>query len=405
MSANLAAENGEELWGKAWDNFATDAIHAGQEPEKWNSRMVVPAITMSTTFKQEKPGELAAGKYEYSRGGNPTRDCLEECLAAIECGTHGLAFSSGLAATNAIITSFLKTGDHIITSDDVYGGTNRLFQRVLGNMGITASFINLEDEAELEKAFKPNTKLVWIETPTNPTMKIIDIRAVSTIARKHNCLSVVDNTFMSAYFQRPILLGADMTFHSATKYMNGHSDVVMGLVITRTKEIHEKLYFTQFAVGAVPSPFDCYLVNRGLKTLHVRMERHFQNAKACAKFLLDHPKIEKINYPGDASHPRHHIVRKNCTGSSGMLAFWLKDATVDQASKFLSSLKVFTLAESLGGFESLAEHPAIMTHASVPPEERKKLNIGDNFIRLSVGIEDEAALVNDLKQAIEKAYE
>ena len=286
MSANLAAENGEELWGKAWNNFATDAIHAGQEPERWNSRMVVPAITMSTTFKQEKPGELAAGKYEYSRGGNPTRDCLEECLAAIECGTHGLAFSSGLAATNAIITTFLKTGDHIITSDDVYGGTNRLFQRVLGNMGITASFINLEDEAELEKAFKPNTKLVWIETPTNPTMKIIDIRAVTTIARNHNCLSVVDNTFMSAYFQRPILLGADMTFHSATKYMNGHSDVVMGLVITRTKEIHEKLYFTQFAVGAVPSPFDCYLVNRGLKTLHVRMERHFQNAKAVAKFLL-----------------------------------------------------------------------------------------------------------------------
>jgi cystathionine gamma-lyase len=405
MSANLAAQKGEELWGKKWDNFATDAIHAGQEPEKWNSRMVVPPITMSTTFKQDKPGVLAAGKYEYSRGGNPTRDCLEECLAAIECGSHGLAFSSGLAATNAIITSFLKTGDHIITSDDVYGGTNRLFQRVLGNMGITASFINLEDEAELEKAFKPNTKLVWIETPTNPTMKIIDIRTVTNIARAHNCLSVVDNTFMSAYFQRPILLGADMTFHSATKYMNGHSDVVMGLVITRNAEIHQKLYFTQFAVGAVPSPFDCYLCNRGLKTLHVRMERHFSNAKACAKMLLDHPKVEKINYPGDESHPRHHIVRKNCTGSSGMLAFWLKDATVEQAGKFLSSLKVFTLAESLGGFESLAEHPAIMTHASVPPEERKKLNIGDNFIRLSVGIEDEQALVDDLKQAIEKAYE
>jgi len=404
MSANLAAENGEELWGKPWDNFATDAIHAGQEPEKWNSRMVVPPITMSTTFKQERPGELAAGKYEYSRGGNPTRDCLEECLAAIECGSHGLAFSSGLAATNAIITSFLKTGDHIITSDDVYGGTNRLFQRVLGNMGIMASFINLEDTAELEKAFKPNTKLVWIETPTNPTMKIIDIRAVTSIARKNNCLSVVDNTFMSAYFQRPILLGADMTFHSATKYMNGHSDVVMGLVICKNAEIHKPLYFTQFAVGAVPSPFDCYLVNRGLKTLHVRMERHFINAKACAKFLLAHPKIEKINYPGDESHPRHNIVRKNCTGSSGMLAFWMKDAGLDEASKFLSNLKVFTLAESLGGFESLAEHPAVMTHASVPPEERVKLNIGDNFIRLSVGLEDEAALVNDLKQALDAAY-
>jgi len=405
MSANLAAQNGEELWGKKWDNFATDALHVGQSPKKWNSRMVVPPITMSTTFAQEAPGQLAEGKYEYSRGGNPTRDCLEECLAAMECGSHGLAFSSGLAATNAIITSFLKNGDHIITSDDVYGGTNRLFQRVLSNMGITASFINLEDEAELEKAFKPNTKLVWIETPTNPTMKIIDIRAVTDIARKNNCLSVVDNTFMSAYFQRPITLGADMTFHSATKYMNGHSDVVMGLVVTKTAELHKKLYFTQFAVGAVPSPFDCYLCNRGLKTLHVRMERHFSNAQACAKMLLEHPKVEKINYPGDASHPRHHIVRKNCTGSSGMLAFWMKDATKAQASKFLSSLKVFTLAESLGGFESLAEHPAIMTHASVPEEERKKLNIGDNFIRLSVGIEDEADLVNDLKQALEAAYQ
>jgi cystathionine gamma-lyase len=272
-------------------------------------------------------------------------------------------------------------------------------------MGITASFVNLEDTAELEKAFKPNTKLVWIETPTNPTMKIIDIRVVCTIARAHNCLSVVDNTFMSAYFQRPILLGADMTFHSATKYMNGHSDVVMGLVITKTADLHEKLYFTQYAVGAVPSPFDCYLVNRGLKTLHVRMEKHFENAKACAKFLLDHPKVERISYPGDASHPRHNIVRKNCTGSSGMLAFWLKDANLKQAGKFLSSLKVFTLAESLGGFESLAEHPAVMTHASVPAAERALLGIGDNFIRLSVGIEDGHDLVADLKQAIEKCYE
>lgn len=402
MSANLAAKNGEELWGKKWESFATDAIHVGQDPEKWKSRMVVPPITLSTTFKQLTPG---VGQYEYSRSGNPTRDCLEECLAAIECGTHGHCFASGLAATNAIVTTFLKTGDHIITSDDVYGGTNRLFQRVLANMGITASFVNLEDVDSVESAFKPNTKLVWIETPTNPTMKIIDIRAVCDIARKHNCLSVVDNTFMSAYFQRPITLGADMTFHSATKYMNGHSDVVMGLVITRTADLHEKLYFTQYAVGAVPSPFDCYLVNRGLKTLHVRMERHFENAQACAKFLLNHEKVEKINYPGDESHPRHHIVRKNATGSSGMLAFWLRGANLEQAGKFLSSLKVFTLAESLGGFESLAEHPAVMTHASVPADERAILGIGDNFIRLSVGIEDKEDLVADLKQAIEKAFE
>lgn len=402
MSANLAAANGEELWGKKWKSFATDAIHVGQDPEKWKSRMVVPPITLSTTFKQLVPG---VGQYEYGRSGNPTRDCLEECIAALECGTHGHAFASGLAATNAIVTSFLKQGDHIITSDDVYGGTNRLFQRVLSNMGITASFVDLEDHDCLEKAFLPNTKLVWIETPTNPTMKIIDIRAVCEIARKHDCLSVVDNTFMSAYFQRPITLGADMAFHSATKYMNGHSDVVMGLVICRTKEMHEKLYFTQYAVGAVPSPFDCYLVNRGLKTLHVRMEKHFENAKACAKFLLDHDKVEKINYPGDASHPRHQVLRKNATGSSGMLAFWLKDCTLEMAGKMLASLKVFTLAESLGGFESLAEHPAVMTHASVPADARKLLGIGDNFIRLSVGIEDTDDLVADLKQAIEKCYE
>merc|ERR1712226_1668264 len=286
----------------------------------------------------------------------------------------------------------------------VYGGTNRLFQRVLGNMGITASFINLEDEAELEKAFKPNTKLVWIETPTNPTMKIIDIRAVSTIARKNNCLSVVDNTFMSAYFQRPITLGADMTFHSATKYMNGHSDVVMGLVVTKTAELHKKLYFTQFAVGAVPSPFDCYLCNRGLKTLHVRMEKHFSNGKKVCEFLKNHPMVEKVKYPGDESHPRHHILKKQATGCSGMICFWLKGATLEQSGKLLASMKVFTLAESLGGFESLAEHPAVMTHASVPADQRKLLGIDDNFIRLSVGIEDEAALVADLDQALKAAF-
>lgn len=404
MSADLAAKNGEELWGKKWDSFATKAIHVGQDPEQWKSMMVVPPITMSTTFKQLKPGQCAAGKYEYSRSGNPTRECLENCIAAVESGSNGLAFASGLAATNAIITSFLENGDHIITSDDVYGGTNRLFKRVLAKMGITASFVDLEDLEEVKKAFKPNTKLVWIETPTNPTMKIIDVRAVSTIARERNCLSVVDNTFMSSYFQRPITLGADMTFHSATKYMNGHSDVVMGLVITRTPELHEKLYFTQYAVGAVPSPFDCYLCNRGIKTLAVRMEKHFENAQAVCDMLLSHPKVEKINWPGSPTHPRHHIVRKNATGSSGMIAFWLKDANLEQAGKCLSAMKVFTLAESLGGFESLAEHPAVMTHASVPADQRALLGIGDNFIRLSVGIEDKDDLVNDLRQAIDAAY-
>jgi len=394
----------DELWGKSWDSFATKAIHAGQEPEKWNSMMVVPPITLSTTFKQLKPGQCAAGKYEYSRSGNPTRDCLEECIAAIEDGQYGHCFASGLAATNGIITSFLKQGDHIVTSDDVYGGTNRLFQRILKNMGITASFVNMEDVECVRKALQPNTKMVWIETPTNPTMKIVDIREVTKVARDHGALSVVDNTFMSSYFQRPLHLGADMSFHSATKYMNGHSDVVMGMVICRSKEVHDALYFTQYAAGAVPSPFDCYLVNRGIKTLHVRMERHFQNAKACCDFLKNHPMVEKIKWPGDESHPRHHILRKNATGCSGMVGFWMKEGTLENASTFLASLKVFTLAESLGGFESLAEHPAVMTHASVPAAERELLGIGDNFIRLSVGIEDEAKLVADLDQALKAAY-
>lgn len=390
-----------ELWGKSWKNFATDAIHVGQSPEKWKSKMVVPPITLSTTFKQDRPGE---GEYEYGRSGNPTRFCLEECVAAIEGGTHGHAFASGLAATTAIVQTFLEQGDHIVTSDDVYGGTNRLFNRVLKKAGISASFVDLENEEAVKAAMQSNTKLVWIETPTNPTMKIIDIAAVAKIAREHGALSVVDNTFMSSYFQRPIHLGADMSFHSATKYMNGHSDVVMGLVITRTKEMHDKLYFTQYACGAVPSPFDCYLVNRGIKTLHVRMKQHFENAQQCAKFLLSHPMVEKINYPGDASHPRHHILRKNATGCSGMLAFWMKDGTVDNATKFLQNLKVFTLAESLGGFESLAEHPALMTHASVPADQRELLGIGDNFIRLSVGIEDADSLVADLDNALKAAY-
>lgn len=388
-----------------YDKFATDVIHAGQEPEQWTSRMVVPAITMSTTFKQEKPGELACGRYEYSRGGNPTRDCLEKCVAKIEAGFGALAFASGLAATTAVCQTFLSKGDHIVTSDDVYGGTNRLFSRILSKMGVTASFVDLEDLDKVRAAFKPETKLVWIETPTNPTMKIIDIQEVTAIAREKGVLSCVDNTFMSAYFQRPIALGADMTFHSATKYMNGHSDVVMGLVICKTEDLYKQLHFTQFAAGAIPSPFDSYLCNRGLKTLHVRMERHHRNAIACAKMLVDHPKIEKINYPGHESHPRHHIMLKQATGCSGMMGLWLKDANLDMAGKFLSSLKVFTLAESLGGFESLAEHPMVMTHASVPADQRVILGITENFIRLSVGLEDEADLVADLKQAIEKAYE
>jgi len=391
----------DELWGKRWENFATKAIHEGQDPEKWKSRMVVPPITLSTTYKQLEPG---VGEYEYSRSGNPTRFCLEECIAAIEDGSYGHCFASGLAATHGIINAFLEKGDHIITSDDVYGGTNRLFKRQLSKQGIDASFVNMEDVECVRAAVKPNTKLIWMETPTNPTMKVIDIREVAKVAKEAGALSVVDNTFMSSYFQRPLHLGADMSFHSATKYMNGHSDVVMGMVICRSKDVHDKLYFNQYACGAVPSPFDCYLVNRGLKTLHVRMEQHQKNAIACCAFLKNHPLVEKIKYAGDESHPRHHIMRKNATGCSGMMGFWIKGGTMENAKVFLQNLKVFTLAESLGGFESLAEHPAVMTHASVPANERELLGIGDNFIRLSVGIEDEAALVADLDQALKAAF-
>lgn len=399
----------QELWGQRFDNFATDAIHVGQDPEKWKSRMVVPPITLSTTFKQLQPG---VGQYEYGRSGNPTRDCLEECMAAVEGGKWGHSFSSGLAATNAIITSFLQQGDHIVTSDDVYGGTNRLFNRVLAKQGITASFVNMEDENCVKEALakNPNTKIVWMETPTNPTMKVLDVTELCKVVKQAEkdmntrIYTVVDNTFMSSYFQRPLMLGADMAFHSATKYMNGHSDVVMGMVMCKEDAIHEALYFTQYAVGATPSPFDCYMVNRGMKTLHVRMEKHFENAKKLCAFLKTHPKVEKIKYPGDASHPRHNVMRKNATGCSGMMGFWMKDGTIENASQFLSNLKVFTLAESLGGFESLAEHPAVMTHASVPADQRAVLGIGDNFIRLSVGIEDADSLINDCDQALKAAY-
>ena len=422
-SADQAAKNNNELWGKSWENFATDAIHIGQSPKKWKTKDVVPPIALSSTYEQSQL-ELVKnlgqpGKFIYGRLGNPTRTCLEECIAGLEKGSHGLCFSTGLAATHAIITTFLKSGDHLITSDDVYGGTNVLFGQILAKFGITCSFVNLENLDEVKKAIESNkdkTKLIWLETPSNPTMKIIDIREIAKLAKEYNILSVVDNTFMSSYFQRPILLGIDMVFHSATKYMNGHSDVVMGLVITSREELHQQLYMTQISCGAVPSPFDCYLVNRGLKTLHVRMEKHYQNALKVAEFLKNSEFIEKINFPGDPDHPRHKIMRKQATGTSGMLSFWLKKSKPEdvelgvaitdyqRAAIFLKSLKVFILAVSLGGFESLAEHPVGMTHCLVSEEEKKKLGIDDNFIRISVGLEDADGLVSDLEQALKKAY-
>lgn len=387
-------------WQSPFKGFATAAIHAGQEPDQWNSRMVVPPITPSTTFQQFSPGQHKG--YEYSRSGNPTRTCLETCVAALEGGKHGLAFSSGLAATQTIV-NLLKCGDHIITTDDVYGGTNRYFQRIAAKFGLEFSFIDFTNLDAVKAAFKPNTKLVWVETPTNPTMKVTDIRAVAEMTKqREDCILAVDNTFMSSYFQRPLSLGADIAFHSATKYMNGHSDVVMGLIVVNDDELRNKLYFLQYATGPTPSPFDCFLVNRGLKTLALRMQKHQQNAIKVAQYLEKHPLVEKIKYPGLPSHPQYELMKKQATGCSGMLCFWMK-GDLQQTKKFFENLKVFILAESLGGYESLAEHPAIMTHASVPPEQRKVLGIGDNFVRLSVGIEDPEDLIQDLDQALKAA--
>ncbi|PAV75967.1 hypothetical protein WR25_01581 isoform A [Diploscapter pachys] len=383
-------------------NFGTAAIHVGQEPENWDMMQVVPPISCSTTYKQETAGQPK--KHDYSRAGNPTRDVLEKNLAALEDAKYCHTFSSGLAATMAVV-NILKSGDHIVCSDDIYGGTQRFLRKVsIPNHGLQADFVDLTKLSEVEKAFKPNTKMVWFETPSNPLLKVVDIATVTNIAKKHNpdILVVVDNTFMSPYFQRPLSLGADIVVHSITKYINGHSDVVMGCAITDNDTVQKHLYFQQMAVGAVPSPFDCFLVNRGIKTLHLRMRAHYESALAIAKYLEANERIEKVLYPALPSHPQHEVHKKQTKGMSGMISFYLK-GELEQSSTFLSALKVFTLAESLGGYESLAELPSIMTHASVPPEDRAKLGITDNLIRISVGCEDLDDLIADLDQALKSA--
>ncbi|OXB66604.1 hypothetical protein ASZ78_013863 [Callipepla squamata] len=360
-------------------HFGTQAIHAGQEPEQWRSGALVPPVSLSTTFKQQAPGQHAG--YDYSRCGNPTRTCLEKAVAVLDGAKYSLAYASGLAAT-VNVTHLLKAGDTIICMDDVYGGTNRYFRKIAMEMGLN---------------------LVWIETPTNPTLKVIDIQGCANVIRKHkDILLAVDNSFMSAYFQRPLSLGADICMYSATKYMNGHSDVVMGLVSVNRDDLYEKLNFLQGSLGAIPSPFDCYLCNRGLKTLRLRMNQHFSNALAVGRFLESNPRVEKVIYPGLPSHPQHELVKKQCTGCPGMLSFYIK-GNLKHATAFLKSIKVFTLAESLGGYESLAELPAVMTHASVPKEEREALGISDTLIRLSIGLEDEEDLLQDLDQALKAA--
>ncbi|CAI4230971.1 unnamed protein product [Auanema sp. JU1783] len=383
-------------------HFGTAAIHVGQEPEQWEMNQVVPPISLSSTYKQDRPGEPKG--HDYSRAGNPTRDVLQKNLAALEDAKHCHVYASGLAASAAVI-NILKTGDHIICSDDVYGGTQRFIRKVsVPHHGLQVDFVDLTNLPELESAFKPNTKIIWFESPSNPLLKVVDISAVVQIARKRNpeILVVVDNTFMTPYFQRPISLGADIVVHSLTKYVNGHSDVVMGAVITDSDKIQEHLFFQQLAVGAVPSPFDCFLVNRGMKTLHLRMRAHYENALGVAQFLESNPRVESVLYPALPSHPQHDIHKKQTKGMSGMISFYLR-GELEESQTFLSSLKVFTLAESLGGYESLAELPAIMTHASVPAEDRKKLRITDNLIRISVGVEDLDDLIQDLDQALKAA--
>ncbi|XP_068095332.1 cystathionine gamma-lyase [Hyperolius riggenbachi] len=386
---------------ESFRHFSTQAIHVGQEPEQWKSLAVVPPISLSTTFKQHSPGEH--GGYEYSRSGNPTRDCLEKAVAVLDGAKYCLAFASGLAAT-LNVAHLLKAGDEIICTSDVYGGTNRYFRSIATEMGLKVKFVDCSNLKCLEAAITPQTRLIWVETPTNPTLTVIDIKGCADIARKHkDVLLAVDNTFMSAYFQRPLALGAHICMYSATKYMNGHSDVVMGLVSVNCDKLYERLKFLQNALGAIPSPFDCYLCNRGLKTLALRMKQHFHNALASAMFLEKDPRVDKVLFPGLPSHPQYEITKRQCTGVPGMVTFYIK-GNLEHAKTFLKSLKVFTLAESLGGFESLAEHPAIMTHASVPEEDRIILKINDCLIRLSIGLEDTEDLIADLDQALGAAH-
>ncbi|XP_007249148.2 cystathionine gamma-lyase [Astyanax mexicanus] len=397
----MASGSGGE-WLSGFSSFATDAIHVGQEPEQWNSMAVVPPISLSTTFKQYGPGKHAG--FEYSRSGNPTRNCLEKAVASLDGAKHCVALASGLAAT-VTVTHMLKSGDGIVCMNDVYGGTNRYFQRIAKEIGYDISFADCTKPEVLKAALKPNTKMLWIETPSNPTMKVVDIQACSDLAHEQNkdIIVVVDNTFMSAYFQRPLALGADICMYSATKYMNGHSDVVMGLISVNREDLYERLKFLQNALGAVPSPFDCYMCNRGLKTLHLRMKQHFKNAMAVAEFLERDPRVDKVIFPGLPSHPQHELMKKQCTGCPGMITFYIK-GKLEHATAFLNNLKLFALAESLGGYESLAEHPAIMTHASVPENERVVLGISDTLIRLSVGLEDEEDIIADLDQALGAAH-
>lgn len=377
--------------------FNTKTIHGGQDNVDPAYGSVMPPIYQTSTYSQTTPGGHKG--FEYSRSGNPTRAALERAFASIEDGEFGLAFGSGLAATDAVM-KLLKPGDEVISTNDLYGGTYRLFTKIFEGFGIKFHFIGMENSDKIEEYINENTRLIWVETPTNPMMNIIDIQSVASVAKKHNVLIAVDNTFATPYLQQPLNLGADIVVHSATKYLGGHSDVVMGAVIVRDRDLADRLYFIQNASGAVCGPQDSFLVLRGLKTLHVRMQRHCENGKAIAEFLAKHPKIERVYWPGFENHTNHEIAKKQMKDFGGMISFVTKGNNYDEAIRIVENLKIFTLAESLGGVESLAGHPASMTHASIPKEEREKTGVVDSLIRLSVGIEDIEDLIGDLKQAI-----
>lgn len=376
--------------------FNTKTIHGGQHHDPAYGA-VMPPIYQTSTYAQSTPGGHKG--YEYSRTHNPTRKALEDCLASIESGKFGLAFGSGLAAIDAIL-KLLKPGDEVVSTNDLYGGTYRLFKRIFEPFGIKFHFVGMQSIDAIEAQINKNTKLIWVETPTNPMMNIIDIRAVSKLAKANGLLLAVDNTFATPYLQRPLELGADIVMHSATKYLGGHSDVVMGALIVSDEHLAEKLYFIQNASGAICGPMDSFLVLRGIKTLHLRMQRHCENAAAVAKYLSTHPKIEKVYWPGLENHPNHAVAKTQMKDFGGMLSFVTKGNNYAEAIKIVERLKIFTLAESLGGVESLAGHPASMTHASIPKEEREKSGVVDSLIRLSVGIEDIDDLLADLEQAI-----
>lgn len=376
--------------------FNSKTIHGGQHHDPAYGA-VMPPIYQTSTYAQTTPGGHKG--FEYSRTHNPTRQALEKSLASIENGKHGLAFGSGLAAIDAVL-KLLQPGDEVVSTNDLYGGSYRLFTKIFEGFGIKFHFVGMNNVQEVADAINSNTKLIWVETPTNPMMNVVDIKAVSQIAKQHKILLAVDNTFASPYLQQPLDLGADIVMHSATKYIGGHSDVVLGALIVKDDDLAERLYFIQNASGAVCGPMDSFLTLRGIKTLHVRMQRHCENGRKVAMYLNNHPKIEKVYWPGFETHPNHHIAKSQMNDFGGMLSFIPTGADYKAAIKIIENLKIFTLAESLGGVESLAGHPASMTHASIPKVEREKSGVVDSLIRLSVGIEDAQDLIDDLEQAI-----